>query len=534
MVANNLLEIYTLLFGWNMYVAIWDVLVGSGLALIPFIAAVINNFIENYEDGDAESTIKGLEIKIVCMIVVLMLCVLPYKGWDIQLSTVQYNLETPDCNPPANTEGQGNNTSTAYDDTFSDMGALQVYKPVAWSMVEFLSSAITHTTIKSMSCVNNYEFMLMRISQITIQDPKLRQRVRDFTEVCYKKALARFESNPIALPSNVAVTDDIDWIGSRVLLNTLDEYYQHPEAYMTDMEAYGFTRQAAIRDSDAAHEIGAHPYCKEVWLGEEGPAVVNEALGLRQLILNDIPADEAGDILDDWMDWGSQVITVGVAPDTVKEDLIIKAILKADAANLSSQTDVNLSNNFDTNKAWYKSIADAVFSTAGIFTSIDEFLQTNTMKQMIKIAGPMIIALIQMVVIMAAPFVLILGNYKLSAFVSIALAYFTFEFINAIWAATFWFDNRILDIYLSQAGFFDAVTNTFLVAAVSAGSTLLLPTIWISIMAYAGAGMVRGMGMGGVGGGTASGSGAFRGASGRAGGAAYRHYQGRKGGGAKK
>ena len=87
MVANNLLEIYTLLFGWNMYEAIWDVLVGSGLALIPFIAAVITNFRDNYEDSDAESTIKGLEIKVVSMILVLMLCVIPYKGWEIDLAT---------------------------------------------------------------------------------------------------------------------------------------------------------------------------------------------------------------------------------------------------------------------------------------------------------------------------------------------------------------------------------------------------------------------------------------------------------------
>lgn len=41
MVANTLLEIYTLMFGWNMYEAIWDVLVGSGLALVPFIVAII-------------------------------------------------------------------------------------------------------------------------------------------------------------------------------------------------------------------------------------------------------------------------------------------------------------------------------------------------------------------------------------------------------------------------------------------------------------------------------------------------------------
>lgn len=528
MVANNLLEIYTLLFGWNLYEAIWDILVGSGLALIPFIAAVVGSFRDNYEDGDAESTIKGLEIQIVSMIVVMMLCVIPYKGWETQLSTVRYTLELPDCNPPANIQGGGNNTSTAYDDTFADMGGISVYKPVAWSMVSFLSSAITHTTIKSMSCVNNYEFMLMRISHITIQDPELKPRVRDFHEVCYKKALQRYEVNPIDIPVDVSPVEDIDWIGSRILLNTVDEYYQHPEAYVGDMGQYGFNRQAAIRDSDAANETGAHPYCREIWLGEEGPGVVNEAVGLRQLLLDDIPVDEAGDILDDWMDWGSEVITIGVADDRTKEDMILKMILQSNAANLNSQTDVDLSNNFDVDKAWYKEAADTVFATAGFFSSVDEFLKSHTMRQLVKIAGPMLLALIQMVVIMAAPFVLLLGQYRLNAFVGIALAYFTFEFVNAIWAASFWFDNRILDIYGSQAGWFDVITNSFLISAVSAGAIILLPTVWISLMAYSGAGMVRSMGIGGVGGGTASGSGAFNGASRRGGSAAYRGYRNRR------
>jgi len=460
-------------------------------------------------------------------VVILMLCVIPYKGWEIDLATVRYDLETPDCHPPENTQGRGDNTATAYDDSFADMGGLAVYKPVAWALVEFVSSALTHTTIKSMTCVNNYEFMLMRISQITIQDPELRDRVRSFYEVCYKKGLERVNINKPRFPTNISPVDDVDWMGSRVLVNTVEEYYQHPEAYMRHMEGFGFHRQETIRDSDAAHETGANPYCREVWLGEGGPGVANPALGLRHLILEDIPSDEAGDILDDWVDWGAQVVTVGMAEEAMKEDLIIKMILQADAANLNAQTDVDLSNNFDVNQSWYKAAADVVFSGAGLFTSIDEFLQTHTIRQMIKISGPMILALVQLVIIIAAPFVLVLGQYRIGAFVSIALAYFTFEFINAIWAVTFWFDNRILDIYMSQAGWFDIATNSFLVSAVSAGAIILLPGIWISMMAYAGAGMVRGMGGGGVGGGVASGAGAFRGASGRAGGAAYRSYRGR-------
>ena len=73
MIANNYLEIYTLMFGWNMYGAIWDILAGSGIALIPIIAAVVSNFLQNYESGDAKSAIRGIEMTILSMVIVMML-----------------------------------------------------------------------------------------------------------------------------------------------------------------------------------------------------------------------------------------------------------------------------------------------------------------------------------------------------------------------------------------------------------------------------------------------------------------------------
>lgn len=533
MVANNLIEIYTLIFGWSMYEAVWDVLVGSGLALIPFIYAVVSSFQDNYKDGDAESTVKELELKIVSMVLVLMLCVIPYKGWGIDLATLQYNLETPDCNPPANVAGQGDDTGTAYDDAFADMGAMESYKPVAWAFVEFLSSAITHTTISSMSCVNNYEFMLLRISNTKIQGETLRARVRNFYEVCYLKALERFNKNPVNLPADISAVMDIDWIGSGTLLNAQNEYYSHPEAYIRDMEDQGFSRMPAIRASDAAHQTGAHPYCREVWLGEQQPGGINQALGLRQQILDSLPDDMAGDVLQDWTDWGSNVVTNGVVPDQVKEDLLLKMVIQAEAANLAAQTEIDLENKLDVDESTLKKVANFFFGAASTLESVSTWFEANTMKQMMKISGPMILALVQMIVIVSAPFILLLGSYRLSAFISIALAYFSFEFINAIWAAASWFDNRVLDLYLSGDGP-SGIMNSFLVLTVSATSYILLPTIWLSIMAYAGTGMVRGLGMAGVGGGGAAGAGsAGRFASGatRLGTSAWKGYKNKKAGG---
>jgi hypothetical protein len=349
--------------------------------------------------------------------------------------------------------------------------------------------------------------MLMRIGQIKITDDAIRERLGDFYSVCYKKALQRYEINPTPLATPVFPVDDIDWIGSRVFLTSANEYYNHESAYMSQQDKFGFTRQVTFRQSDNATNAGANPYCSEVWLGETGAGVASPAKGLRQILLDYIPDDAEGSVLDAWKLWGSEVITVGTVADDVKEDLILKLILQANEANLSSKTDVNLSNNFDATDSPWSSALNSIFAGVGWLNSTEEALKAETIAQVMKTAGPMVIAMIQMIIIMAAPFVLVLGRYQLSAFIALALAYFAFEFINAIWAAVYWFDNKILDLYYSEAGFVDTLINGPLIKTLSAGATIILPSIWLTVLAFSGAGMVRSMGGGGVGGGAASGAG---------------------------
>ena len=120
MVANNILEIYTSMFAWNLYETIWDVLVGSGMALIPFIAAVILSFNDNYEEGGAEATLRGLEIKIVCMILILVLC-FTLQGVGCHSFYSEIQPEYTGLSPPANTTGAGNSTGTSFDGNIDGM-----------------------------------------------------------------------------------------------------------------------------------------------------------------------------------------------------------------------------------------------------------------------------------------------------------------------------------------------------------------------------------------------------------------------------
>lgn len=143
---------------------------------------------------------------------------------------------------------------------------------------------------------------------------------------------------------------------------------------------------------------------------------VNASLGLRHKLLNDIPMDEAGDILGDWKTWGFNVFTTTNVTEELKEDMILKLVLQNNAANLKSSTDVDMSNNFEAEQSRWRSVLDKIFDIANVGTSANEFLQANSIRQMFKIAGPMILVMLQMVIILAAPFVMLFGNYGLVSF----------------------------------------------------------------------------------------------------------------------
>ncbi|EIF42869.1 hypothetical protein DOK_11831 [gamma proteobacterium BDW918] len=511
MIANNFIEIYSLVFSWNIYGAIWKVLIGTGLALIPFIVIIVQGLMRYNDIRGVRGTVQGIELKLLSMILIMSLCVIPVpiRGGQ-SLATVKYTLEVPDCqvraNAVLNTEGDGDNTGEIYDDAFAGLAGTIVDMPIAWYGINYISAAITHAAIRSMNCVNNYELMLLRLSEVRIQDPVVRERIQEFGEACYKKTLARYNENPIAIPPDVSAVDDIDWIGSRIFQNAVDEYYRHEEAYMTNMERFGFTRNEVDRSTDfaAPDTAGANPTCLEVWEGEAFG--VNPAPGLRQVILDSIPVDEVGNITDDWTDWGHLVFTEAALDPRDSADILIKMILEADSLNLDTSTDVSLGNEFDTDRTWSKRMLNTISEVMGNVAGSKQFFEINALKQMSKVAGPIVLAIVQMMIIFAAPFVMTLTGYKFESFFGLALTYFTFEFINVIWATAFWFDNHILDVYFSRSeGVLDTYTNTMIALIVSAGNVFLMPMLWLGMMAYAGPGMVRGLAASG--GGTGSGPG---------------------------
>ena len=515
MVANNLIEIYTLIFAWNMYGAIWDVLTGTGLALIPFIVMIFLTFKEGFERGtDAKSIVRAAEIRLISLILILMLCVLPFKGWGVQLATVRYDVAVNDCNPPSNLQGAGNSTGTGADALIGTTlskdnagNALVIYRPIAWSLVELVSTALTNTTIKSMQCVNNYDFLLVRIGNTKVINPQLRDRLSNFYEQCYKTANSLFVANPPEpFPVNPSEVQKTDWMGSHLLMKTPGDYMNHPGAFMPNMDGFGFTRSIVNRATDRQTATGANPSCWEVWNGEQGLGLVNPAVGLRQQILDEVPLFTInGDLLNDFLNWGWMLFGPNAMQEVEKEDLLIKLIIQADNANLATQTDLDLTGILDADKTWQKRVSDVGLGLGGLVFTFDDVLQASTVRQGMKTAGPIILALIQMLIIFASPIVMTLGGFRFTTFVAIAVTYFGMEFINAIWAAAFFLDNNLLVFYYSEGGAHNRLVLPIM-NATTAASSIFLPIIWLSLLAYSGTGILKGIGAMGVGGGLAFGS----------------------------
>ncbi len=95
--------------------------------------------------------------------------------------------------------------------------------------------------------------------------------------------------------------------------------------------------------------------------------------------------------------------------------------------------------------------------------------------------------------IIAAPFIMVLGGYTFSNFFSLAIAYFTLEFIHVVWAICNWFDQKILDLYFSNSAWYNDPFAAMLTQFVSLGSFIIMPIIWIGLMGIVGGSAVQGL-----------------------------------------
>lgn len=501
MIANTFLDIYTGIFSWKLYGVLWDTLNGTGLAYIPFIAAVIGSLKQAY-DQSAERVVNALEWDLLGMIIVLILVVIPYQNAAVSIGDVKYTLTTSSCNTP-DVSGHGDDTGKSADTVFSDLGAAgtSVRMPIAWGLVQYLSSSITYTAIKAMGCSVSFDEVMYELASVSIDDPQVLNRLDEFNKQCYRPAMANLQVNGLPAGTDRSTLDswvDPSYIGSTMLLNTPGFYYQSDQAFVRNAERYGFVRNEALYPLDASHppDWGAVVTCKELWEGR------GAAGGLEADLFEAITdTDEGEDAWDDWDDFGSQLYGTITAGE--EKQAFLKTVLDANAGNYKSVDNINVGGELGVETSWtdpqtyLNGLTNLVAGGLAAWDGASSWAQFTVIKNAMKTAVPMLIAMAQALVVIIAPFAMVWGGFRLDNFIILALGYFGLEFLNAVLQAGYYFENKIA--LMSNKALFDGeVMASITIYIVSFVQLFMLPSVWLALIVATGSQAVKGMnGIGG-------------------------------------
>jgi len=519
MIANNMVEIFSIVYSFQLYNLVWDLLTGTGLAYIPFVVAVIGSLMS--AKGESKDLIVDLERKVIGMIVVLILAVVPYEAFQTQVNEVSYRVSTGDCYW-GNSQGQGDDADLENArDAFGPLtnnGAegtnYDAKMPLGWFLVSTFSSSITYSTIKGMGCSNSYTKMMSEMSKAQIVDDgetALTERVAAFTDACYKPAMRIQQETGGINRSGLDALNDINWIGSYTFANN-GGAYSNEALYLTgdlvDQEGYTYNPD---RESDLAEGAPA-PYCNEIWAGAAG----NEG-GLRKDLLDEFRAQhkETEDAFDAY---GFRLFVAdGEYNDDQLDDLYLKMMLANQgtamfgSGTVSADGDGGVEDVAVEEADWWapwtwgsfgdmaKGAGNAIAAagmTAGAIWNLPDNLnaaaQALLMKEAFIQAVPILMSLAQAVLVIVAPIAMVLGGFRVGTFMILALGYFSLEFTNAIITMGTLFEQRLNLLAGSATGDLDLDAGAVLLV-VGMTQIFLLPTIFYMIMANVGGTLMKGL-----------------------------------------
>lgn len=206
--VDSVLEMYSMLWAWQQYGAIWDVMKDTGLAFLPFFGLLFNHFVDtstSQNPADAAATsLRSIELDLILMFSVIVLAVQPIV--PLQLKEMEY---VPICGDQIiQAEKQGkeftsedgkpikigdkHNPKTGYD--YMQMSKLfnEVRVPAWWYGVLAFSHGFVHAAKTTVGCIEDITLFRYNINTKLIDDADLVKQLIWFGHECYLPALSKY------------------------------------------------------------------------------------------------------------------------------------------------------------------------------------------------------------------------------------------------------------------------------------------------------------------------------------------------------
>lgn len=408
MLVNNPLEIYTTVLGVGMYDQVFNVLLGVGIAYFPLVG-IFFNAIREALSGDLKDTAPmafgHAVVNLILYILVMMVFVVPTHTIDV--TSVSYKNTCASGSVDA-TYG---NTGTTYDNIFGDVTYDEHKLPPGIFAVLGYASGITNSLIVSLPCKTDISKLQATINDTSLPS-ELSNEIQQFKKDCYNAAKSKFarqkpdESTYSAVIDKHGGQDDLAWMGSYVYqsmyYNDLRpsipvksfSYATHPDPYAAQNE------QAGANDPND----GGYPTCSEWWSDSSSglEARIVKAVNAQKPNNSHLSQKPVSVEVGEWM-------TANMAysqSDLTSNDLVAHTVLDRTKAYEKAVT-----NNFGiANTEGMANFSDDV----GQFGQWIHTASTNVNNAEIEHQVPITQAILIAITLMLGPFVLLLGDLKIS------------------------------------------------------------------------------------------------------------------------
>lgn len=459
MPVSSIVDLYTTLLAWHMYGALWNLLVGTGLIILPFLIQIILVIMEDSQQQkkDVKQFVRTLEFKIYPMLVVMMICAAP--AIDLNTETMEYNhavcVVDEELGPVRKVEnfafGETETSAESYRGQFTTtFNGDQLRVPLWWWAFGKLSQAATFSMKMELPCAINIQLIADGAASVRIEDPVLAKEVGQFNRDCWKRSTVAYLKN-INQNDYEPAPDKLDltWIGSNYFLNNAG-YYDSFRAQKPVKEfAWNETRDASMTTQEAAQDRG-FPMCDQWWEPTNSAGID----GLRGRLLDVIKSDPdyLGECETCWganfRRWADNFL--GTELQREKDDTLLMMFL---SSSVELSADFNASNEvvqsggdgfLDSFKRNFQNIYQTNVANAGLLVNRIS-ASGNTEAMMIKSSAPVVQALVLMFFVMMLPLLMTMSFFDIGRIMTLTVIFFVFIFWGYLFSLASYVDNVLVD-----------------------------------------------------------------------------------------
>ncbi len=528
--VSSYFEFVVVTFGWICYTRFWDVLVDTGVALIPFLGIVLGNVMESRKAGDDEGSaavqsLKKIEVDTVVAVFVMVVAAVPLYALDMgQMRYVRPSLE---CGVAGGGVVTAGDATAPYGPIRAQLSGVEARIPLWWAAFHQLSKAVTSAAVAGIPCSSDVKMMHHRIGTAAIGDEDALRSGREFGGQCHRRALSIWREGQRAsggascatvlpdrggcVPALPAGPSDRDGVTEaekvKVAMGYMGSAWLRSNIYpaltsVNDVSGLGIARNDA-RDGIYG-PTGSWPGCGEWWTQ------------LRGELIAGVDADLWDDAVDptsghDGQPRGWYARERNMWPHPTAEDAALAAILESrfrgprDAGDgfgnvVSYDPDVMEQAGARTLRTYMQSdnlgelllrkletgvefVGGAVGDAAGYAGTVKKALAISAEGMVIRETVSMLQGLAQLIFIVGLPFLMVFSSYAVGKLVLFTIVFFSIHFLSALWGIAFWIDNNLAAILDYRH---TGPTQTAMLHTVTKTVFIVVPSMWMAMMGWTG------------------------------------------------